>query len=176
MGTSFPLFHRVLTLAIARLNARINLVLTTSILMTFVLFAPPGHFHPYFNRLFISGFPDRVHFWLHPEAGVQVRVRGEGGDEGLRHVYPLKVAGEELDSKGTGRKNVFFLLRRTEWWWFKSLGPDCEMYEKQTRWTSREMGLAASWIIYAITERQLSWGLTFRNHFKPAKCNSDKSA
>ena len=53
------------------------------------------------------GFPDRLHVGLHPEAGVQVRVRGEGGDEGLRHVHPLKVAGEELDSKGTGRKDVF---------------------------------------------------------------------
>ena len=55
----------------------------------------------------ISGLPHRLHVGLHPEAGVQVRVRGEGGDEGLRHVYPLKVAGEELDSKGTGRKDVF---------------------------------------------------------------------
>ena len=57
---------------------------------------------------FCSGFLDRLHVRLHPEAGVQVRVRGERGDEGLRHVHPLKVACEELDSKGTGRKIIFF--------------------------------------------------------------------
>ena len=54
------------------------------------------------TKILEPGFPDRLHVGLHPEAGVQVRVRGEGGDEGLRHVHPLKVAHQELDCKRTG--------------------------------------------------------------------------
>ena len=54
------------------------------------------------TKILEPGFPDRLHVGLHPEAGVQVRVRGEGGDEGLRHVHPLKVARQELDCKRTG--------------------------------------------------------------------------
>ena len=46
------------------------------------------------------GFPDRLHVGLHPEACLQVWVRGEGGDEGLRHVHPLKVARQKLDFQG----------------------------------------------------------------------------
>ena len=53
-------------------------------------------------KILQPGLPDRLHVGLHPEVGVQVRVRGEGGDEGLRHVYPLQVAGEELDLKRAG--------------------------------------------------------------------------
>ena len=52
--------------------------------------------------MLISGLPHCLHVGLHPEAGVQVRVRGEGGDEGLRHVHPLQVAGEELDLERPG--------------------------------------------------------------------------
>ena len=52
------------------------------------------------TKILEPGFPDRLHVGLHPEAGVQVRVRGEGGDEGLRHVHPLKVARQKLDFQG----------------------------------------------------------------------------
>ena len=49
-----------------------------------------------------SGLLDRLHVRLHSEVGVQVRVRGEGRDEGLRHVHPLQVASEELDLERPG--------------------------------------------------------------------------
>ena len=81
--------------------------------MTFnkTLFGRPGHFHPYFNRLFISGFPDRVHFRLHPEAGVQVRVRGAGQDGRLRDVHPLQVPQQELDRQGPGQCRSYILSK-----------------------------------------------------------------
>ena len=58
------------------------------------------HFYRIAFNFLEPGFPDRLHVGLHPEACLQVWVRGEGGDEGLRHVHPLKVARQKLDFQG----------------------------------------------------------------------------
>ena len=51
------------------------------------------------------GIFDRVHIGLHPEAGVQVRVWGEGDHEGLRHVHLVQIPEKKLDRPGAG-KNI----------------------------------------------------------------------
>ena len=80
----------------------VHLLILLHFLSTFSFSPPPG-------------LPHRLHLRLHPEAGVQVRVRREGGHEGLRHVHSLKVTSTELDRKGTGNRFVFLDLLQRKW-------------------------------------------------------------
>ena len=68
------------------------------------------------NVIFL-GISDCIYFRLHPEAGVQVRVRGAGHDEGLRHVHALQVPERELDRPGTGRCRLWISRSRYPHLW-----------------------------------------------------------